>query len=66
MSKIPDPTSAATIRLPASYWTKLRELMQAYGRKWLEKAIEREYKHMERPTARADKDAHPKRKVRSK
>ncbi len=43
MDKKIDPTSAASIRLPGSYWSKLRELMQTYGRKWLEKAIDREY-----------------------
>jgi hypothetical protein len=46
MDKKTDPTSAASIRLPESYWRKLRELMQAHGRKWLEKAIDREHKRL--------------------
>lgn len=46
MDKKPDPTSAASIRLPASYWAKLRVLMQRHGRKWLEKAIDREYRRL--------------------
>jgi hypothetical protein len=39
-----DPSQAQTVRLRASYWAKLRALMQFYGnRHWLEKAIDRDY-----------------------
>lgn len=38
-------TEAHGVRLPVSYWIKLRSLMQHHGgRKWLEKAIDREVK----------------------
>ena len=40
-----EPTAAQTIRLPVSHWLKLRSLMTYHGgRKWLEKAIDREVK----------------------
>ena len=43
-----DPSKPQSIRLPASYWIKLRELMQHQGRAWLEKSIDREHKKMGR------------------
>lgn len=38
-------TEAHGVRLPVSYWLKLRQLMTIHGgRSWLEKAIDREVK----------------------
>jgi hypothetical protein len=38
-----EPTQVGGIRLPLDLWRKLRALMKHHGgRKWLEKAIERE------------------------
>lgn len=39
-----DFSRPGTVRLYDSYWRKLRAVMQAQGRRWLEKAIDREYK----------------------
>lgn len=40
-----EQTESHGVRLPVSYWIKLRSLMQHHGgRKWLEKAIDREVK----------------------
>jgi len=43
-----DQTRPGSVRLPDSYWVKLRALMQNRGRAWLEKAIDREHKKMEK------------------
>jgi len=48
MDKITEPTKAASVRLPLSSWDKLRTLMQTKGRGWLEKAIDREHKKLEK------------------
>jgi hypothetical protein len=37
-------TETGTIRLTKDHWVKLRELMQLFGRSWLEKSIDREHK----------------------
>lgn len=34
------------LRLTVDHWVRLRELMQAKGRTWLEKIIDREYMKM--------------------
>jgi hypothetical protein len=42
-TKIKEATESHGVRLPLSYWRKLRELMTFHGgRHWLEKAIDRE------------------------
>jgi hypothetical protein len=47
MQKGIEPTKATSVRLPVSYWVKLRALMTAHGgRGWLEKAIDREHKKL--------------------
>lgn len=44
-SKIKEVTESHGVRLPVSYWLKLRSLMtHHHGRSWLEKAIDREAK----------------------
>jgi hypothetical protein len=39
-------TKASAVRLTLDHWVKLRQLMQAYGRVWLEKIIDREHKKL--------------------
>lgn len=39
-----DFSRPGSVRLYDSHWRKLRAVMQAKGRRWLEKAIDREYK----------------------
>jgi hypothetical protein len=38
------PTKSGSVRLTVEHWKMLRELMQQFGRAWLEKAIEREHR----------------------
>ncbi len=40
-------TKVEGIRLPVAHWTKLRALIQAKGRPWLEKLIDRETKKLD-------------------
>ena len=47
MKKTYEPTKASAIRLPISTFAKLRELMQAHGRIWLERVVIREHRKLE-------------------
>lgn len=48
-----ETTEAHGVRLPVSYWLKLRSLMTHHGgRAWLEKAIDREVKAVQRQAAK--------------
>jgi len=40
------PSKSEGLRLTVDHWIKLRALIQAKGRKWLEKAIDREHKSL--------------------
>lgn len=44
--KTKQPTVNNSIRLPPSYWVKLRELWKSVGGDWLLKAIDREHKRI--------------------
>lgn len=47
-------TKSECVRLTVAHWEKLRQLMQGYGRAWLERSIDREHTKRFGPKNAAD------------